>query len=83
MDRKAEALLAREKVIGSRQIMRGFRDGQIRCVLIAEDAEEHIKLELVSQCRLAGVEAVFVPSKEELGRAAGIDVASAAVGIIG
>ncbi len=83
MDRKAEALLAREKVIGLRQVMRGIRDGRVRCVLVAADAEEHIKLELGNQCEAKGVKLVSVPSKEELGRASGIDVDCAAVGIIG
>lgn len=83
MDRKAEALLAREKVIGLRQVMRGFRDGRIRCVLVAADAEEHIKLELEKHCVANGVKLVSVPSKHELGQAAGIDVDCAVVGIIG
>lgn len=82
MDRKATELLRQPKVIGLRQVMRGFRDCQIRCVLAAADADGHILRELKSQCALNGVELIMLPSMEELGREVGIDVGCAAVGIL-
>ena len=78
MERTATELLRQPKVIGLRQVMRGFRDGRIRCVL----ADGHILRELKSQCALYGVELIMLPSKTELGREVGIDVDCAVVGIL-
>ena len=82
MERTATELLRQPKVIGLRQVMRGFRDGRIRCVLAASDADGHILRELKSQCALNGVELIMLPSKTELGREVGIDVDCAVVGIL-
>lgn len=82
MEPGTEELLRQPKVVGLRQVMRGFRDGQIRCVVAAADAEEHILRELRSQCALSGAELIMLPSMEELGREVGIDVGCSAVGIL-
>ena len=75
-------LLSEKKVIGLRQVNRGIKENQIRCVLIADDTECNIRLELMKTCRNARVPVTHVASKEELGRALGIDVSCSTVGIL-
>ncbi|MBR2481013.1 MAG: ribosomal L7Ae/L30e/S12e/Gadd45 family protein, partial [Clostridia bacterium] len=64
-------LLSEKKVIGLRQVNRGIKENQIRCVLIADDTECNIRLELVKTCRNARIPVTRVPSKSELGRTLG------------
>ena len=75
-------LLSEKKVIGLRQVNRGIKENQIRCVLIADDTECNIRLELMKTCRNARIPVTRVPSKSELGRALGIDVDCSTVGIL-
>ena len=82
MEQSIIDLLSADKVIGLRQVNRGIGDDAIRCVLIAADTEERIRRELTALCRLRGVPVRFVSSKEELGKAVGIDVDCATVGIL-
>ena len=75
-------LLSEKKVIGLRQVNRGIKENQIRCVLIADDTECNIRLELVKTCRNARIPVTRVPSKSELGRTLGIEVDCSTVGIL-
>ena len=75
-------LLSEKKVIGLRQVNRGIKDNQIRCVVIADDTECNIRLELMKTCRNARIPVTRVPSKSELGRTLGIDVDCSTVGIL-
>ena len=75
-------LLSEKKVIGLRQVNRGIKENQIRCVLIADDTECNIRLELMKTCRNARIPVTRVPSKSELGRTLGIDVDCSTVGIL-
>ncbi len=75
-------LLSEDKVIGLRQVNRGIKDNQIRCVLIADDTDSNIRLQLMKTCREANVLVTRVRSKEELGKALGIEVDCATVGIL-
>ncbi len=75
-------LLSEDKVIGLRQVNRGIKDNQIRCVLVADDADANIRLALAKTCREAKIPLTRVKSKEELGKTLGIDVDCATVGIL-
>lgn len=75
-------LLSEKKVIGLRQVNRGIKENQIRCVLIADDTECNIRLELMKTCRNARIPVTRVPSKSELGRMLGIEVDCSTVGIL-
>lgn len=75
-------LLSENKVIGLRQVNRGIKENQIRCVVIADDTECNIRLELTNTCRRAHVPVKRVPSKSELGKTLGIDVDCSTVGIL-
>lgn len=70
------------KVAGIRQVVRGIRSDRIRCVLVALDADEHIKTELTTLCDLKSIQLKFVLNKKELGKRLGLDVDCAAAGIL-
>ncbi|HCD59953.1 MULTISPECIES: ribosomal L7Ae/L30e/S12e/Gadd45 family protein [Exiguobacterium] len=61
------------KFVGQKQTLKALRSGKASEVIIADDADEHVKQ--------ANVPVVNVPSKQELGKACGIDVAATAVAI--
>lgn len=71
-----------DKVAGMRQVVRGIRADRIRCVLVASDADEHIKRELTALCGSADIELKYVLTKKELGKSLGLDVDCAAAGIL-
>lgn len=82
MEPSISKLLSENKVIGLRQVNRGIKENRIRCVVIADDTECNIRLELMKTCRNARIPVTHVPSKEDLGKALGIDVSCSTVGIL-
>ena len=70
------------KRIGTNAVLKGIANQEIRCVILASDADGVIINSIRQACEEKGVGMLFVPSKEELGKACKIDVACACVGII-
>ena len=67
---------------GMNETTKAIEKGIAKLVIIAEDVEpEEIVMHLPALCDEKNIQYVYVPSKLELGRAAGIDVSSAAVAI--
>lgn len=71
-----------KKLVGCRQVLRGLSEGTVRCVIVAEDAEDGIKDQLKTLSRLYGAQVLSAPSMEWLGKQAGIDVGAATVGFL-
>ncbi len=71
-----------DKLVGCRQVLRGLSEDTIRCVVVAEDADDRIKDVLVKAAAINGVQLIYAPSMEWLGRNAGIDVGAATVGFV-
>ncbi|MCS7106027.1 MAG: 50S ribosomal protein L7Ae [Candidatus Aenigmarchaeota archaeon] len=68
---------------GTNETTKAVEKGLAKLVVIAEDVEpEEIVMHLPTLCEEKGIPYVYVTSKQELGRAAGIDVAAASVCII-
>ncbi len=68
---------------GTNETTKAVERGIAKLVIIAEDVEpEEIVMHLPPLCEEKGVPYIYVPSKQELGRAAGIDVAAASVCIV-
>jgi len=68
---------------GTNETTKSVERGLAKLVIIAEDVDpEEIVMHLPPLCEEKKVPYVYVPSKAELGRAAGIDVAAASVSII-
>ncbi|HDJ96524.1 MAG TPA: 50S ribosomal protein L7ae, partial [Candidatus Aenigmarchaeota archaeon] len=68
---------------GTNETTKAVERGIAKLVVIAEDVEpQEIVMHLPPLCEEKNVPYVYVPSKLELGRAAGIDVAAASVAVI-
>ena len=68
---------------GTNETTKAVERGIAKLVVIAEDVEpEEIVMHLPPLCEEKNVPYVYVPSKLELGRASGIDVAAASVAVI-
>jgi large subunit ribosomal protein L7Ae len=68
---------------GMNETTKAIEKGIAQLVVIAEDVEpEEIVMHLPALCEEKNIHYVYVPSKLELGRAAGIDVGSAAISIV-
>ncbi|CAM3479768.1 ribosomal L7Ae/L30e/S12e/Gadd45 family protein [Hydrogenibacillus schlegelii] len=72
---------ARRKIVGARQVLRAIEQGEPIAVVVAEDAAKDITLPLVEKAKARGIPVHTVESMQELGRAAGIDVAASVVAI--
>lgn len=68
---------------GTNETTKVIEKGKAQLVVIAGDVDpEEIVMHLPALCDEKNVPYVYVPSKQELGRATGIDVQTATVGII-
>lgn len=68
---------------GINEVTKSIERGTSKLVIIAEDVEPpEIVAHLPILCDEQGASYVFVPSKQELGKALGIDITSAAVAIL-
>lgn len=68
---------------GTNETTKSIERGKAQLVVIAEDVEpEEIVMHIPPLCEEKKIPYVYVPSKQELGRAVGIDVACAAVSVI-
>lgn len=68
---------------GTNETTKAIERGQAKLVVIAEDVEpEEIVMHLPVLCEEKKVPYTYVPSKLELGRATGIDVAAAAIAVV-
>ncbi|MFH1133927.1 MAG: 50S ribosomal protein L7Ae [Nanoarchaeota archaeon] len=68
---------------GTNEVTKAIEKGTAKFVVIAKDAQPpEITMHLPLLCKEKGVPHVEVPSREELGAAAGLEVATASVAII-
>src|SRR5438445_6836968 len=67
---------------GTNETTKAIDKGQVQLVIIAADVEpEEIIMHLPALCEEKKIPYVYVPSKQDLGRASGIDVGAASIGI--
>ena len=71
------------KVTGAKQVTRALKNGSVRLVFLAQDADPRITGPVETLCRESGVETESVPTMTELGAACGIAVGSAVAAILG
>ncbi|WP_297990395.1 50S ribosomal protein L7ae-like protein [Anoxybacillus sp.] len=73
---------AKQIIVGTKQTVRALKDGKVREVVIAEDADETIVRKVVEAANVAHVPICKVDSMKKLGKACKIEVGAAAVAII-
>lgn len=77
-----DSLQHAQKAVGSRQVKKAIVKDLVWKVYIAEDAEKHVTRPLIELCKEKNIDAQFVDSMEQLGKACGISVGSAAVALL-
>ena len=68
-------------VIGTKQTMKALRNGDIKELIIANDADRHVLDKVLSLAEENNVPVTGVDSMQKLGKACGIDVGAATVAI--
>ncbi len=77
-----ENLKTGKKTVGIKQTLKAVENGTATTVYIAKDAEEKVVLSLKELCQKQSVEIVYIESMKHLGKACGIEVGAAAVGLL-
>ena len=72
-----EELSGSERVVGTKQVLKGIANGEFRRVYIAEDADSFLQEKIAAASEKAGVELISVPTMKALGEACRIDVGAA------
>ena len=65
-------------VVGLKQLRKALRDGGVRTVFLARNAEPRLVEPIEAQCTAQSIPCVWVETMSELGTACGIDVGAAA-----
>ena len=73
---------AATKVVGTKQVLRGLKAAELSRIYVANDIDTFLFQKLIRAAEGAGVQVVRVDSSLELGRACGLESASAAAGIV-
>ena len=71
------------KVTGAKQVTRALKNGSVRLVFLAQDADPRVTDPVALLCQEQGVETETVPTMTELVAACGIAVGSAVAAILG
>ena len=70
------------KVVGTKQVIRALKAGTVSRVYAANDADTFIYQQVVRGSEEAGVPCVRTASMKELGMICGVDVPTAAAGLL-
>ena len=70
------------KVVGTKQVIRALKAGTVSRVYAASDADTFIYQQVVRTAEEAGIPCVKAASMKELGMICGVDVPTAAAGLL-
>ena len=70
------------KVVGTKQVLRGIKAGTVSRVYVCSDADTFIYQQVVRNAEEAGIPCVRVASMKELGMICGVNVPTAAAGLL-
>ena len=77
-----EKLKTARKVVGTRKLVRAVQAGEIAEAYLADDADLFILRQVKDACAQANVRIVSVETMKALGAACGVEVPTAAAGIL-
>ena len=77
-----KVLQAQKTIIGTKRTVKALKDGNVRELIVASDAEPKVTALVVNQAREMEVPIIYVDSMKKLGKACGIEVGASAVAII-
>lgn len=72
---------ANDVIIGTKQTIKALKNGEVKELIVAHDAEERVTKKVTSAALENSVPVTRVDSMRKLGKACGIDVGAAAVAI--
>ena len=75
-------LRALHVIVGMKQLRKALLKGTARYVFLAENADPVVTEPIETMCRQRSVEFSWVPSKDELGKACGIEVGASAAAVL-
>jgi large subunit ribosomal protein L7A len=73
---------AQKIIIGTKRTVKALKDGIVRELIVASDAEPKVTVLVVNQAHEMEVPIIYVDSMKKLGKACGIEVGASAVAII-
>ena len=71
-----------KKTVGLKQSLKALRNGQVKTVVIARDADEKIIKEVVAICEKDSIQVFYADEMKKLGKACNIDVGASVVCIL-
>lgn len=71
-----------QKVVGVKQLKKALRDGHVKRVFLALDADPEITQSVSQLSSQYGISCVWAASMADLGKACGIDVGAAAAAVL-
>lgn len=72
---------ANNLIIGTKQTVKALKNGKVKEVFVAKDADVRIIAKVVNAAKGMDVPVTFVDSMKRLGKACGIDVGAATVAL--
>ena len=77
-----KVLQAQKFVIGTKQTVKALKEGNVRELIIASDADSKLTSKVVEEALEINVPILYVDSMKKLGKACGIEVGASTVAII-
>ncbi|MEH7376928.1 MULTISPECIES: 50S ribosomal protein L7ae-like protein [Bacillaceae] len=77
-----KVLQAQKFVIGTKQTVKALKDGNVRELIIASDADAKVTAVVAKEALDINVPILYVDSMKKLGKACGIEVGASTVAII-
>lgn len=77
-----ELLKTKEKVVGVKQTKKSVEQDKLAAVFIASDADQRVVAPIKQLCEGKNISIHLVDTMKQLGKAAGIDVGAAVVGVL-
>lgn len=70
------------KVAGTKQVLRALKAGELKRIYVANDIDTFLFQKITRAAEASGLQAVRVESTLELGRACGLEIATACAGVL-
>jgi large subunit ribosomal protein L7A len=77
-----KVLQAQKFVIGTKQTVKALKEGNVRELIVANDADPKVTVKVVDEALDINVPILYVDSMKKLGKACGIEVGASSVAII-
>jgi large subunit ribosomal protein L7A len=77
-----KVLQAKSFVIGTKQTVKALKEGNVRELIVAKDADAKVTAKVVGEALDINVPILYVDSMLKLGKACGIEVGASSVAII-